>query len=350
MAEIDTVAMDMLVGIASSAVTEAGKAVAERLFDRHDPFAALWTEAVDCLEAEEHELRQLHAADVRRAFAAGMIRNTDALSLLIQDKIGIIADRADELAPYLANTLTNACRDLAVQAAKGSEQAHRVIDQIDHAETKNLLQRLLGLVLDLAERSQLSPPPVEHVIPHMAPPPPANYVGRPAETNALLAALLADSEGRAVGITTALRGAGGFGKTTLAQQICSLDEVKAHLPDGILWVTLGENPGDLTGRINGLLRNLGYTGPDFTDLDQAAGHLAALIGDSRMLMVIDDAWSSAHAAPFMRGGKRCVRLITTRQGAVLPPGTVDVFADAMQPSEAATMFCLICLLRTSPAA
>ena len=225
MAEIDTVAMEMLIGIASSAVTDAGKAAAERLFDRHDPFAALWTEAVDCLEAEEHELRQLHAADVRRAFAAGMIRNTDALSLLIEEKAGIIAERADQLAPQLANTLANTCRDLAVQAAKGSEQAHRVIDQIDHAETKNLLQRLLGLVLDLAERSQLSPPPVEHVIPHMAPPPPANYVGRPAETNALLAALLADSEGRAVGITTALRGAGGFGKTTLAAELCAASRV-----------------------------------------------------------------------------------------------------------------------------
>ena len=334
MADIDPYAMDMLVGVASNALTEAGKAVAERLFDRHDPFATLWTEAVDRLEAEEHELRQLHAADVRKAFAAGMIRNTAGLSLLIQDKTGIIRERADQLAPHLADTLSAACRDLAVQAAKGSEQAHRVIDQIDHVETKNLLQHLLGIVLDLAERSQPSPAPVEHTIPRMAPSPPANYVDRPRETSAVLAALLADREGRTVGITTALRGAGGFGKTTLAQHICGLDAVKAHFPDGILWVTLGENPGDLTGKVNGLLHGLDYTGPDFTDLDQAAGHLATLLGDRRMLMVIDDAWSSAHVAPFMRGGKRCVRLITTRQGAVLPPGTVDVFADAMQPSEA----------------
>ncbi len=334
MAEIDPVAMEMLIGVASNAVTEAGKAVADRLFDRHDPFAALWTRAVDCLEAEEHELRQLHAADVRKAFATGMIGNTAALSLLIHEKTGIIEERADQLAPHLANTLTTACRDLAVQAAKGSEQADRVINQIDHAETRNLLHHLLGLALDLAERSQPSPPPVEHTIPHMAPSPPANYVDRPKETNAILNALRAQAEGRTVGITTALRGAGGFGKTTLAQHICGLDEVRAHFPDGILWITLGESPGDLTGKVNGLLHGLGYTGPDFADLDQAAGHLATLIGDGRMLMVIDDAWSSAHVAPFMRGGKRCVRLITTRQGAVLPPGTVDVFADAMQPSEA----------------
>ncbi len=37
-----------------------------------------------------------------------------------------------------------------------------------------------------------------------------------------------------VGITTALRGAGGFGKTTLAFD----DDVRASYPDG--WATMGD--------------------------------------------------------------------------------------------------------------
>ncbi|HET9209797.1 MAG TPA: toll/interleukin-1 receptor domain-containing protein, partial [Thermoanaerobaculia bacterium] len=45
---------------------------------------------------------------------------------------------------------------------------------------------------------------------------------------------------RSIGITTALRGAGGFGKTALAQQLCFDERVRERFPDGILWATMGE--------------------------------------------------------------------------------------------------------------
>ena len=38
---------------------------------------------------------------------------------------------------------------------------------------------------------------------------------------------------------SALQGAGGFGKTTLAAALCHDDDVKLAFGDGILWVTLG---------------------------------------------------------------------------------------------------------------
>ncbi|MBA3533734.1 MAG: hypothetical protein H0T73_17595, partial [Ardenticatenales bacterium] len=71
------------------------------------------------------------------------------------------------------------------------------------------------------------------------------FVERPMEYQTLRASLLGHKPSEAVAITTALRGAGGYGKTTLARALAHDPEVRAAFPDGILWVTLGENPVDL---------------------------------------------------------------------------------------------------------
>jgi hypothetical protein len=60
-------------------------------------------------------------------------------------------------------------------------------------------------------------------VPMMAPEPPDFFVPRPVEFDGLKGRLL-DAKGDAVGITAALRGAGGYGKTTLARAL-------AHDPD-----------------------------------------------------------------------------------------------------------------------
>jgi len=52
----------------------------------------------------------------------------------------------------------------------------------------------------------------------MAPPPPADFVQRPHEFGTLKAKLLG-VKGGSVAITAALRGAGGYGKTTLAEAL-----------------------------------------------------------------------------------------------------------------------------------
>ena len=47
---------------------------------------------------------------------------------------------------------------------------------------------------------------------------------------------------------------------------------------------------------------------------------AELLADRELLIVIDDAWDAAHVRPFLQGGERCARLITTRIVDVLPAG------------------------------
>jgi hypothetical protein len=41
-----------------------------------------------------------------------------------------------------------------------------------------------------------------------------------------------------------------------------------------------------------------------------------LLADRDILLVIDDVWNSTHLEPFLQGGKRCARLVTTRNEVV----------------------------------
>jgi hypothetical protein len=78
-------------------------------------------------------------------------------------------------------------------------------------------------------------------------------VGRPKEYNELVTCLLDCEREDTIAITAALRGAGGYGKTTLAKALCHDERILEAFCDGILWVTLGESPGDLTGRVKDLI-------------------------------------------------------------------------------------------------
>ena len=113
---------------------------------------------------------------------------------------------------------------------------------------------------------------------------------------------------------TALNGLPGIGKTTLAVALVKDEEVRTHFHDGILWAGLGPHPNIL-----GLLARwgslLGIKPADVEDVNdwKAWGRtLQASIGNRRLLLVIDDAWSVKHAQAFQVGGPKCAHLLTTR--------------------------------------
>jgi len=187
---------------------------------------------------------------------------------------------------------------------------------------------LLDACPELARVLQMLPPRA----PFMADDLPAGFVQRPEEFEPLVELLLAEDES-AVGITTALRGAGGYGKTMLATALCHDERVRAAFPDGILWATLGQEP-NLVGDAVKVLRALTGERPALVDAEDAGQELAEALGDRRCLLVIDDVWNEAHTRPFLRGGPHCTRLITTRNRDTLPPDAHTVDVDAMQPDEA----------------
>ncbi len=181
-------------------------------------------------------------------------------------------------------------------------------------------------------------------VPFMPPDLPENFVNRPDEFNRLKSLLLpttAHSEPGAkrlesspptpVAITTALSGAGGFGKTTLAAALCHDEDILQNFDDGILWVTLGQTP-DVLGALITVYAGLTGDRPGFASIEDAAFQLGQKLEDRTCLLVIDDVWDDAHLRPFLRGGKQCARLFTTRN-AEIAANAQPVNVDEMRESE-----------------
>src|SRR5262249_46651181 len=165
---------------------------------------------------------------------------------------------------------------------------------------------------------------------------PDDFVPRPAEYKKLKQAVLSTGTGATVAVTTALLGAGGYGKTTLANQICRDPDVRFEFAEGILRVEVGKERDDVTGLVTDLIETLDPEGkrPGFQDTQTAAEHLAEAIGEARILLVIDDVWREAQLRPFLRGAPNCVRLVTTRLPQVLPRSHVSIAVDEMRADEA----------------
>jgi WD40 repeat protein len=162
-------------------------------------------------------------------------------------------------------------------------------------------------------------------VPFMAPDLPPHFVARPKEFGELKTLLLR-------GGTTALRGAGGFGKTTLAAALCHDDDVIENFDDGILWVTLGQRPNVVNSAIE-LYAGLTDERPSFINEEDAAVKIAEKLGERTCLLVIDDVWDATHLKLFLRGGTQCARLFTTRYAGVAPPGAARVDVDEMSAAE-----------------
>ncbi|MGO9472411.1 MAG: NB-ARC domain-containing protein [Rhodomicrobium sp.] len=181
--------------------------------------------------------------------------------------------------------------------------------------------------------SVLAGPSKQNRVPMMAPEPPVDFVQRPHEFGALKAKLL-NPQGDAVAITAALRGAGGYGKTTLAKALAHDPDIADAYFDGILWVELGEKPGNLLSILSDLIETMTGERPGLENLNAAAAKLGEALGDRRILLIIDDAWREQDLHPFSHGGRNTTRLVTTRRDDILPPTAARQPVDAMQGGEA----------------
>ncbi|MFI1568484.1 NB-ARC domain-containing protein [Streptomyces sp. NPDC020490] len=179
-----------------------------------------------------------------------------------------------------------------------------------------------------------------------SPPPPVAvpewFVDR-AQTRAAAAAVCRG--GRAVSITTSLWGAGGFGKTTLATAVCARRRVRWRyrsrlfpLRPRIYTVTIGR---DVRGRaavaakVVEVTRFITGDTTEFDDPALAGAHLGRLLDKrARTLLVLDDVWEAEQLDPFLMGGRRCVRLVTTRNPALLPSGVQRIPVDQMSHDQA----------------
>ena len=200
--------------------------------------------------------------------------------------------------------------------------------------------RWFGHVYDLAIPEQaaafhthLREPSRQGRMPMMAPEPPEDFIQRPREFDSLKARLL-DAKGDAVAITAALRGAGGYGKTTLAKALAHDPDIQDAYYDGVLWVELGEKPQDLRSQISDLVTRLSGRPPQLETVGAAASALAEALGERRILIVVDDVWRPQDLRPFLQGGPRTTRLVTTRIDGTVPASAFRQKVDALDADQA----------------
>ena len=207
------------------------------------------------------------------------------------------------------------------------------------AELRNV-PRWVGQIYDLDHQEHfrtlirvLTAPSRQERVPMMAPEPPADFVSRPKQFDRLKRKLLND-KGDAVAISAALKGAGGYGKTTLAAALAHDPDIQDAYFDGVLWIELGERPESLLSILTDLVTLLTGTQPGLETIPAATAALTDALGDRRILMVIDDAWREKDLRPFLQGGPNTTRLITTRLNRLLPVNAFLEPVDAMTASEA----------------
>jgi len=113
-----------------------------------------------------------------------------------------------------------------------------------------------------------------------------------------------------------LYGQGGIGKTVLAAAVARDDRVRRHFPDGVFWVTVGERADLLAVQLD-LLARLGRLDVTARSISAASQLLREALEEQRVLVVVDDVWSTAAVRAFRVTGSRGRVLYTSRVGEVL---------------------------------
>jgi WD40 repeat protein len=169
-------------------------------------------------------------------------------------------------------------------------------------------------------------------------PPSTTYVHRREEFDKLKESILRNDVEQLTAITSALKGAGGYGKTTLAQALCYDEEIRAVFPDGIEWITLGESVTgrDLVTQMKDLIYRLSERTLPIDSPEVVRAVLREVLEQRRILLVLDDVWHTPDLKPFLQGGMHCARLITTRNEGVIPANVPynAINVDAMTSEQA----------------
>lgn len=173
------------------------------------------------------------------------------------------------------------------------------------------------------------------VVPRQLPAATADFAGR-QDMLKFLADMLSRStagDGRSAPVAC-LHGEGGVGKTTLA--VHAAHAVRHHYPDGQLFVQLQGADGRPAHPMHLLARLISSLGGSSNVLPhQLADRIAAyrsLLGDRRILIVLDDVSSATEAAALIPGNPECGVITTSRRPLSDLPGARHIQVEKLNES------------------
>jgi hypothetical protein len=190
-----------------------------------------------------------------------------------------------------------------------SDELNSIQSDDDNKYTNSVSRVRPDLEIDIGKNER-------HTVPFLAPPPPAQFVGRENLITEIKKSLF-DPNPPSILVLGTLP---GVGKTALAAQLVHGQDILKHFRDGVLWVGLGQQP-HLSAQMDEWLLALGVEFSEILGMDSLEDRQKAIqnkIGQRRMLLVLDDVWDVEHVQWFsVKENSNCVHLITTRRQKVI---------------------------------
>jgi hypothetical protein len=238
---------------------------------------------------------------------------------------------------------------------QGRENGYMSFDRacaagLEHA--KNLSRRPFEFAIDVALVHDNGMCPYDYQAPWQVgylwevPSATEDYVNRTGLVDAIVKLLVAPGHGapspKHAVRPIALCGSAGIGKTTAAVATCGDKRVQHAFPDGVIWLTLGQEPSVLR-LLNEKINTLAGGSQPFasrtqmlaTSIAEGTRQLAERVATRRVLIVIDDVWQASHLLPFLVGSSTCRILVTSRDTDVAKAAKAQVVeTSVMTPGEA----------------
>ena len=181
-------------------------------------------------------------------------------------------------------------------------------------------------------------PQAQHALFSGVPAPPPVFLGREAFSAEFIGLMRRE----AISVI-AMSGPPGIGKTALAAILACSPKVLRKYEDGVLWAGLGLQ-GDARGALAAWASALGKDISHIPGLADRAQAVQRLIGDRRMLLVIDDAWDLDVARALQCGSAGCLHLLTTRDEGIARAFAGEQQSRALPPLSTEAALELICAL------
>jgi len=213
-------------------------------------------------------------------------------------------------------------------------------------ELQRLQQQVLSAdpELEPEPRTRLAVTMVNNVAPPaQLPPDIVDFVGR-GETLDVIEQRLAPAgeRGTAVPVAT-LTGMPGVGKTATA--VHAAQRLRNRFPDGQLTADLrglAGDPADPAEVLAGFLRAVGVGNDQMpATVEERSAMLRSWSANRKVLILLDDAFSSAQVRPLLPGGTDCAVIVTARSRLHGLAGAATIELDVMRPPEAVQLLTTI---------